>query len=570
MGEAGNGDELASDGGSSSSSSSSTGSSELSSILSFHEPPPPPPPRSGWIERAIPYIPVPSNVRRRSSALPDTAAQVSAAVKNRRSDLHIGGAARRSSQILASMCCSVKSEQPQHVDGKSIKRRELLRPMSVRRLSLLVSFLNSLDIWPRMLTIVNLGPECRSGLFLCNLMSALSEQSVSRLDVNPKPLCKSACIKNWEIGLRVIWNRSGVNRTQLPTAEELYDAQNHRDKLHRILEEIVEAFVLRGVRTRSRSTLRWFDQIVSQYGLKLPDGALNLPFDELWPAFQGGTRLFCTLFHHMGQSRRNEIDTTGIYFSPLDLAEYRVNVTVAFELLEANEIPVLFTVEDWLASPDRDFLLLQLSMVERFLGDSSFSISPTSYMASGIALDANGQAVITGLEWADSTRVKQGIIASSRPVRLGDGMGMTIYAPPLASGRPAIKLGQLPGLTGLHVRTLLSPSSQASRGAQCSSPRNQCSSALKFRYDELQRKLDELQQNGGSELEIIRIEDECRAIISARDHVEDSFVELGSPRRNVISSPGGPFPRHAASQHTILVDMPPAHLFATPRTPSSS
>ena len=114
----------------------------------------------------------------------------------------------------------------------------------------------------------------------------------------------------------------------------------------------------------------FFYQVLSHYGIVLNQRSISPPFsgdeyrDASWNSFRSGTVLACVLHYfcggHGGGTGMPPMDLGRIYFTPRTAAEFHDNVAAVFEMMLRLRLPLLWTVDNFIAFPNVDFLLWQL------------------------------------------------------------------------------------------------------------------------------------------------------------------------------------------------------------------
>ncbi|KAG5191165.1 hypothetical protein JKP88DRAFT_285490 [Tribonema minus] len=553
----------------------------------------------------------------------------------------------------------------------AIKARMRRPRLTLRRLRHHAAWLNSLALWPRELTPASLAAECRDGLLLCRVLEAVAGVRFRAGQLCARPLSRGACVANLEAALGAVW-RGGAraNNARIPRAEDLYDAaERGGEKLHVLLEEILEVFVMAPLRAAAPAMLRWYSAVLRHYGQPLPPAVIAYSHAGLWRTFQSGTPLFLVLHHFFGEHEiggddppvegggsggsgarerldavttnvprtdnlhataarchpsalrgsalsspalvaalpprarataggggggsggpRARLDARALYARPRDLAEHRVNVAAVFELLRAARVPVLFDVQDWLTAPDAPFLLLQLALLHRALERLPRAKACGGGGGGGgdgaVAVRAGGGTAVRGLRFADDGREGGGAQQQQpqqqqrrRVVRLGDGSGMSLWAPPLVDGGVALGAHRLPGLVALQRGSVVSPRAHTPRSEQLT-PRRRAAAQLRRRLQDLDGRAEELAlsaalrgggggssggggggsgSSGGVGAQTEALERERRAVIAAYNHVIAAGAACDVPYRSASAAAAPPAAvggcRSAGA--TILLQAPP-------------
>jgi hypothetical protein len=154
----------------------------------------------------------------------------------------------------------------------------------------------------------------------------------------------------------------------MPSAAEICEGKSER--IGWLIAEIFELFVIKDMRTARRSTpmMKWYSMVLSHYGIRLNERTCSPPFkgksfqDAMWKSFRSGTVLACVLHYFCGNDngRFPYMDLSRIYFAPKSAKEFHDNVAIVFEVLLRLRMPLLWTVDNFIAFPNEDFLLWQL------------------------------------------------------------------------------------------------------------------------------------------------------------------------------------------------------------------
>ena len=108
-------------------------------------------------------------------------------------------------------------------------------------------------------------------------------------------------------------------------------------------------------------------------GIVLNQRSISPPFsgdeyrDASWNSFRSGTVLACVLHYFCGGGSGGTgmppMDLGRIYFKPRTAAEFHENVAAVFEIILRLRLPLLWTVDNFIAFPNVDFLLWQLHAI---------------------------------------------------------------------------------------------------------------------------------------------------------------------------------------------------------------
>jgi len=301
------------------------------------------------------------------------------------------------------------------------RRKELIenyirKPQySVRRVTLLCEWVNSLHIWPNLLNINTLHKEMCNGLLLARIVKILIP-TVKYVNLNEKALSKKPALENLEQALGNLWRSKALNNTRIPSAMEIY--MGNTSKIGILLNEIYGVYVQRPLYKNALTMMRWYHYILRQYNLPVPlhtfeDGDLS----SIWPHFQSGYALFCIIFHLFGPNivgngtiNRQRIDPLRIISHPHSLCDFRNNLYYVFHLLEALSVDVIWTPEDWISNPDTEFMLLQLSFIYESFKMKQSALPPAQGSTAGITSGPNGEPRVVGIVFADSRSTNSKIL----------------------------------------------------------------------------------------------------------------------------------------------------------------
>ena len=174
-----------------------------------------------------------------------------------------------------------------------------------------------------------------------------------------------------------MWQHCQPNARRMPSAAEICEGKSER--IGWLIAEVYEMFVLRDMRSARRSIpmMKWYSGVLSHYGIVLNRRTNAPPFsgkayrDASWNSFRSGTVLACVLHYFCGcgdgggsalggRTGLPPMDLSRIWFQPKTAREFHDNVAVVFEVMLRLRMPLLWTVDNFIAFPDEDFLLWQL------------------------------------------------------------------------------------------------------------------------------------------------------------------------------------------------------------------
>lgn len=260
---------------------------------------------------------------------------------------------------------------------------------------------------------------------------------------------KKAAIENLEQALGHIWRSKAFNTSRIPKAAEVFGGSTA--KISVLLQEVFDVYVIRPLYRNAVKMLRWYNNILKQYHLRIPDEVFEEgDLQYIWPHFQSGTAIFCVIYHLFGPVALGEgvtltrVEPVRLVYSAETISEYRSNMSYVLSLLRALKVECLWDIDDWLTYPDTEFILLQLSFIYDALKSRQCILPPAQGNSAGVTSGPNGEPLVVGLVFSDS-----------RPVTIG-GAQRRRTAVLLGSGEDA--LAMLPidtgGKTGRFVSSI--------------------------------------------------------------------------------------------------------------------
>lgn len=309
------------------------------------------------------------------------------------------------------------------------RRKELIEnylrkpKYSVRRVTLICEWINSLKVWPKKLMIISLHKELCTGMLLANLFKYL-KPDVEYVNMHEKALVKKAALGNLEQVLGHIWRAKSLNNSRIPTAEEIYSGNTSKTAI--LLNELFAVYILRPLYKNALKILRWYHNILKQYQRPLPDYIFeDGDLAGVWPHFQSGTALFCVIYHFYGATsigkgtNVHHVDPLRISGDPTSICDFRSNLLYVFQLLGLLDIDVLWTAEDWISNPDTEFIMFQLSIIFEKLRDKQCTLPPAHGDKPGLTSGPNGDALVIGLIFSDAPANIKFLPKTRKAVRLG-------------------------------------------------------------------------------------------------------------------------------------------------------
>jgi hypothetical protein len=290
---------------------------------------------------------------------------------------------------------------------------------SVRRVTLLCEWINSLHIWPNPVSIPTLHREMCNGLLLARIVKTVNP-SVQFINLNEKALAKKAALDNLEQALGHIWRSKSLNNSRIPSAMEIY--VGHTAKTAIMLNELFGVYVQRPLFKNASKILKWYHLILRQYSRPLPSAIFeHNDLSGVWPHFQSGTALFCVIYHLFGpilvgnnNAGKIRVDPLRVAGHPTSIADYRNNLFYVFTLLEALGVDVIWTPEDWISNPDTEFIMLQLSYIYEALKNRQSALPPAQGATAGMTSGPNGEPLVVGMIYLDSRPANARLITPIR------------------------------------------------------------------------------------------------------------------------------------------------------------
>jgi hypothetical protein len=294
---------------------------------------------------------------------------------------------------------------------------------SVRRVTLICEWVNTLRVWPRRLTILSLHKEMCNGMLLANVFKTL-KPDIQYVNLHEKAMIKKAAVGNLDQVLGHIWRSKSLNNSRIPSAEDIFSGNTAKTAI--LLNELFSVYILRPLFKNALKILKWYNSILKQYLRPLPEYIFEEgDLSGVWPHFQSGTALFCVLFHFYGAttigkgSSTQRIDPLRIAGDPTSICDFRSNLVYAFSLLETLGIDVLWTAEDWISNPDTEFVMYQLSIIYDHLYMKQCTLPPAHGDKPGLTSGANGEALVIGLIFSDAPANLKFLPKTRKAVRLG-------------------------------------------------------------------------------------------------------------------------------------------------------
>lgn len=290
---------------------------------------------------------------------------------------------------------------------------------SVRRVTLLCEWINSLHIWPNPITIPTLHREICNGLLLARIVKTLNP-AAQFVNLNEKALAKKPALENLEQALGHIWRSKSLNNSRIPTANDIYVGNTSKTAI--LLNELFGAYVQKPLYKSAVKILRWYHSILRQYNRPMPASTFEEgDLSTVWPHFQSGTALFCVIYHLFGpnlvgssNAGRVRVDPLRVAGNPTSICDFRNNLFYVFTLLEALSVDVIWTPEDWISNPDTEFIMLQLSYIYEAFKHKQSALPPAQGSTAGMTSGPNGEPLVVGMIFLDSRPANARLTTSIR------------------------------------------------------------------------------------------------------------------------------------------------------------
>eukprot|EP01034_Spumella_vulgaris_P024826 gene24826-31213_t len=323
-----------------------------------------------------------------------------------------GGSVQSGARDDQSMYGNASVVSAAHIAMTPQRRKELvethiLKPKySVRRVTLLCEWVNSLRLWPSAMVIGSIHKDMCNGMLLAKIVKHLNP-TVQFINLNERALAKKPALQNLEQALGHIWRAKTLNGSRVPSAMVIYNGNTA--KIAILLNELFTVYVQRPLYKGAVKILRWYHWMLKQYLRPLPDAVFEEgDLSSLWPHFQSGTALFCVIYHLFGPivigdgDEAVRIDPLRVAGEPSSICDFRDNLEYVFQLLRVLGVEVMWTPEDWLTHPDTEFIMLQLSYVYEALKHKQCSLPPAQGGSAGLTSGPNGEPIVAGMIFSDT------------------------------------------------------------------------------------------------------------------------------------------------------------------------
>lgn len=151
--------------------------------------------------------------------------------------------------------------------------------------TLLVRWINSLDIWTTAITIENLHIELRSGVLLCNILK-FHQPGLDFSGLNLAVRAKKPCINNLEKAVSVMMQK-GIPTRHVLSAEEIFEPTKP-ERIWLMVRSIFEVFAMHDVQVLKPKILAWVSSIITYYNpfrankSQLPNQMSNREFYQFY------------------------------------------------------------------------------------------------------------------------------------------------------------------------------------------------------------------------------------------------------------------------------------------------
>jgi hypothetical protein len=192
--------------------------------------------------------------------------------------------------------------------------------------------------------------------------------------LNTSQTFQGPALRNTEKALMAMWQHCQPNARRMPSAAEICEGKSER--IGWLIAEVFDIFVMRDMRTARRCLpmMKWYSGVLSHYGITLSARTTAAPFkgrsfqQASWTDFRSGVALACVLHYFCGTRGAAAMGLTGmdltrVRSNPRHAKHYHDNIAVVFETLLRMRMPLIWTVDNFIAFPDSDFLIWQLHCI---------------------------------------------------------------------------------------------------------------------------------------------------------------------------------------------------------------
>ena len=137
--------------------------------------------------------------------------------------------------------------------------------ISLFQKTLLVRWINTLDISKELLTVHNIIEEIKTGVLICELLNFHSPKLDLLNGLNYKAISKKPCLNNIEKGLQVLFHKGAPSR-YIPTAEEVFEADKNPQRIWVLLKVIFDMFAMSDVNKLTPYILKWISMSLQFFG----------------------------------------------------------------------------------------------------------------------------------------------------------------------------------------------------------------------------------------------------------------------------------------------------------------
>lgn len=155
----------------------------------------------------------------------------------------------------------------------------------------------------------------------------------------------------------------------MPTPEEVY--MKNKDRVMSLFNQIFEIHAMRLVRRHFTEMKDWFRSINANYKRTIFENQQNIIDD-----CRDGVSVL--LAFHCCTTPKERASMYPIFWKPTSREELELNIEYMLSMIEAHDIPVLWTCDDFIDCHDVDFLLYQLYLVyDKLKGKQQYGLVPT-------------------------------------------------------------------------------------------------------------------------------------------------------------------------------------------------
>ena len=131
--------------------------------------------------------------------------------------------------------------------------------------TLLIRWINTLDIYKELLTINNIMEEIKSGVLLCEILHFHAPKLDLTTGLNYKAISKKACINNVEKCMQALY-QTGAPRRNIPAAEQVFESEKNQSKIWILLKLVFDIFAMADVNKLAPYILKWINMSLQYFG----------------------------------------------------------------------------------------------------------------------------------------------------------------------------------------------------------------------------------------------------------------------------------------------------------------